>query len=482
MHFKKWGISSILKFVSLPNLVLNFKSIRSSNDKRSRSRNRNKLKNKAWLIGGVSATLLGVQAGNQSLEALANTCSTEEECQALIDETKNELSQLEQETSQKEETLSQVEDDIDSLMIRIEKTEASIEKAVQDIAMKEKEIKQSEKQLKALDVEISELKETVTTRMQMSRRLSRTNTLLNWVSEATSLVDLIRSLQTINHFASQDAVRMDELKEKVQEQQELMRNLKDQQESLEKTKASLEADQVQLERDQKVLEEKRQAVKEEIQALESERLSVQEAQAIAQEQKAFLEKLAAEEEKRRQEEEEKKKQEELLQQQQQQQGGGTTESTPESTPSEDSNSGSSSVIPSSTTFRIPLATGYVSCEFMCYPGHNGIDLGNSGNTSTPVLATASGIVTRAGWHHAYGNHVMITHNINGQLYTTVYAHMHTSPYVSVGDVVYQGQQIGTMGNTGNSFGAHLHFELYEGYYNYPYSVNPRKYIHFPSRW
>lgn len=77
---------------------------------------------------------------------------------------------------------------------------------------------------------------------------------------------------------------------------------------------------------------------------------------------------------------------------------------------------------------------------------------------------------------------MITHNVNGQILTTVYAHMHSAPYVSVGQQVSRGTQLGTMGNTGNSFGAHLHFEVYEGYYNYPYAVNPRNYISFPSSW
>ena len=133
-------------------------------------------------------------------------------------------------------------------------------------------------------------------------------------------------------------------------------------------------------------------------------------------------------------------------------------------------------------FIIPLKTGYVSCEFMCYSNHTGIDLGNSGDTSTPVLAAASGTVIRSGWHAAYGWHVMISHNMDGKIITTVYAHMHSKPLVSVGQQINQGTQLGTMGNTGNSFGAHLHFEMYDGYYNYPYAVNPRKYINFPSRW
>lgn len=432
---------------------------------------------------------------NQAEVLAEKTCSTEQECSALIEGAQNEIKELENETEVKEQNLTAVENDIESLMIRVEETAQKITQTEKKIKQKTVEIKASKQELAQLQTEVGNLKETVGVRMRVSHRLTHSNLILNWLSESTSLAKLIQSLQTINQFATNDSVQMNQLKELVSAQNRLMATLKSQQQALNESKKALEVDQAQLEADQAALEAKREAVKKEIQALEREKLSAQEAKEIAQAQKELLERLAAEEEARRQAEEEKRRQEEEKKkqeamQQQQQGSSSTTESSEDegvdtiiSTETEDDTSSSPApIIPSSATFQIPLATGYVSCEFMCYPGHNGIDLGNRGNTSTPVLATASGIVTRSGWHHAYGNHVMITHNIDGKIYTTVYAHMHTTPYVKVGDVVYQGQQVGTMGNTGNSFGAHLHFELYEGYYNYPYSVNPRKYINFPSRW
>lgn len=409
---------------------------------------------------------------DQSNVLAEKTCSTEQECAALIQDAQGEIEKIEKETEEKEQNLNQVEQNIESLIIRIEETNQKIAQTEKEIKQKAIEITATEKELEELKVKISELKETVGVRMRVSQRLTHSNLILNWLSESTSLANLIQSLKTINHFAENDSIQMDQLKGFVSEQNAMMAKLKQQQASLETSRKQLEQDQSQLEEDQAALEAKREEVKKEIQALESEKLSAQEAKEIAQEQKALLEKLAAEEEARRQAEEEKRKQEAA--QQESSNSGSTTDSS--------GSAGNTIIIPSSSAFAIPLSTGYVSCEFMCYAGHNGIDLGNSGNTSTPVLASASGIVTRSGWHHAYGNHVMITHNIEGKIYTTVYAHMHTTPYVSVGDVVYQGQQIGTMGTTGNSTGPHLHFELYEGYYNYPYSVNPRKYINFPSRW
>jgi murein DD-endopeptidase MepM/ murein hydrolase activator NlpD len=68
---------------------------------------------------------------------------------------------------------------------------------------------------------------------------------------------------------------------------------------------------------------------------------------------------------------------------------------------------------------------------------------------------------------------MIAHSINGQTYTTVYAHM-SSRSVGDGAVVSKGQQIGYMGNTGDSYGQHLHFELHRGPWNAAKSnaINP----------
>ena len=75
--------------------------------------------------------------------------------------------------------------------------------------------------------------------------------------------------------------------------------------------------------------------------------------------------------------------------------------------------------------------------------------------------------------------MLIEHNIDGQYFKTRYAHMYATPFVTVGEVVQQGQVIGGMGSTGNSTGPHLHFEIYE---DAKTRVNPRKYIDFPSSW
>ncbi|WP_042354012.1 murein hydrolase activator EnvC family protein [Bacillus rubiinfantis] len=101
--------------------------------------------------------------------------------------------------------------------------------------------------------------------------------------------------------------------------------------------------------------------------------------------------------------------------------------------------------------------------------HWGVDIAKSG--SVPIVAAAEGEVYVSHYSSSYGNVVYILHSINGQLYTTVYAHM-SSRLVSTGQRVSKGQQIGVMGSTGHSTGQHLHFELYKGRWQYHSAINP----------
>lgn len=92
-------------------------------------------------------------------------------------------------------------------------------------------------------------------------------------------------------------------------------------------------------------------------------------------------------------------------------------------------------------------------------GNNGIDFGAPLNT--PILAAANGevIISKSGgWNGGYGTYVVIKHSNGTQ---TLYAHMNQA-LVSYGDKVVKGQQIGKMGNTGQSTGVHLHFEVRGG--------------------
>lgn len=97
--------------------------------------------------------------------------------------------------------------------------------------------------------------------------------------------------------------------------------------------------------------------------------------------------------------------------------------------------------------------------------HPAVDLGREHITGEPVIAHSSGVVVscKSGARNnkgstgteSYGNYVKIDH---GNGYSTLYAHL-KSITVKRGQNVVQGQVIGEMGNTGNSYGVHLHFEV-----------------------
>ncbi len=87
-------------------------------------------------------------------------------------------------------------------------------------------------------------------------------------------------------------------------------------------------------------------------------------------------------------------------------------------------------------------------------GHRAVDIALP--EGSPVYASDTGTVTYAGWNvYGYGNLIVINH---GNGYETFYAHL-SAINVVPGQIVYQGNVIGATGNTGNSSGPHIHFEV-----------------------
>lgn len=112
-------------------------------------------------------------------------------------------------------------------------------------------------------------------------------------------------------------------------------------------------------------------------------------------------------------------------------------------------------VPITTDFgpRMPPCGG-------CSSFHKGIDL-NPG-VGSPVQAIADGVVSEvsATDNGGLGVYAVIDHSVGGQLVSSVYAHMgEGSLRLSVGQSVAVGEVVGNVGNTGQSTGPHLHFEI-----------------------
>ncbi len=128
--------------------------------------------------------------------------------------------------------------------------------------------------------------------------------------------------------------------------------------------------------------------------------------------------------------------------------------TPGSSSSDSSYTGGIMAWPSPTCTIITSKFGYRTRPYSGF--HTGIDLAKYGSAhGQPIVAANSGTVIRASWYGGYGNCVMVDH---GGGIVTLYAHA-SRILVSKGQYVSRGEKIAEIGNTGNSFGAHLHFEV-----------------------
>ena len=127
----------------------------------------------------------------------------------------------------------------------------------------------------------------------------------------------------------------------------------------------------------------------------------------------------------------------------------------------------------------------VSCGFGDYAGHTGTDFGTGGKINKKVVAAESGKVVLStdkkdakGNYISYGRYIIIEHKKKtkaGKKCWTLYAH-NNERLVSKGDTVVRGDQIAWSGNTGNSNGPHVHFEIRLGSNSSSSAVDPMPYL------
>jgi len=95
-----------------------------------------------------------------------------------------------------------------------------------------------------------------------------------------------------------------------------------------------------------------------------------------------------------------------------------------------------------------------------YGAHEGIDLISADNDPhAAIFAAYDGIVDFTKYTTTYGNQIRLRHVREGYTFYTRYTHLKEVPRLPVGAEVFEGEEVGIMGNTGNSTGFHLHFNL-----------------------
>ena len=394
----------------------------------------------------------------------------QEELEAQRDET---AATLEAQQAQNELLLSQIETQSQKIGIH----EQLIAQFDTQIAEKTAKIAEQDTMIAKLEVEVKELFQTLRNRL---RALSKTNTAssgLQMLIDSKSYTDYLISFKMSERISMHDQQMMDTLETSIV-------TLTTAQNQNKNDKASLEIERAKADRER----EEMQADKQALQALYAEKDVL--AQSIAQNienldeqiekinaQQAYLQgviddvmaQIRAEEERRRQEEEERRRQEEEEKRQQEANKPDGEDPSEDSDEPDDDEGGyeppkhnGTMVWPAPTCKVITSSYGYRP-EFG--QNHRGIDIACYGSAlGQPIVAAASGTVVYANrydeWGGGFGYFVMIDHgyDANGQRIITVYAHCN-EVIAYAGQEVDAGELIAYIGNTGDSYGAHLHFEV-----------------------
>jgi len=381
------------------------------------------------IITAMIAVLLFIQIPVTYAANLSDLKSKQQQVEQQKKELNSQINQKSSAIKSNESKQKQLLAQIDKLIDQISKTNQEIKQVENEIGQANQEIAALKEKIEALQKKIDErnaLLEERARALQANGSVSFLDVLLG----ANSFVDFIDRFSAVNTLIDAD-------RQIIREQKEDQKQLEDQKVVLENTKRKLEEKQNQLKNLKASLDSQKQEKNKLIAELEKEQQKLLSEKKLLEKQYSEYLEISQDLENQIAE----------LQRQQL------------------SKAQSSGNLPvSSSGFMKPtngvLTSGYGWRNLGYGPEfHYGVDLAN--RAGTPVLASADGVVTYASALSTYGNVIMVTHNINGQIYTTLYAHLRAFN-VGVGDVVKQGQQIGEMGATGRVTGPHLHFEVHIG--------------------
>lgn len=379
-----------------------------------------------------------------------------------IDEVQNRQEELKQENEDLQAKIDALKEDEEAALAYQEELTGKIDENEQKIDQARATIEEMNGKIKELEARISLSEEKYQGTIEAFKErlkalyVSGGSSLgaLEILLDSESLSEFFTRQELVEVMAQRDQSMLDQLDAYMEETQGDREELVAAQQEVADSKKAIEAAQDELE----VLYEENDLL---VASLEGQQAQAQEQIAANEaedaELQAQLEALIAE---RNRQEEEKRQQ--ALQNQQAQNGGSEGE---EGATQPSGGTGVEPVTPGlqsgfSPIWPLPgVGVGSITGHFgdMYFNGpHNGLDIG--AGYGTPIVAAQAGEVISAQYHWSWGNNVLIWHN---ETFSTRYAHM-SSIAVSAGQYVEQGQIIGYVGSTGESFGNHLHFEVYYG--------------------
>ena len=398
------------------------------------------------ILGGLIITILILQ---YNVIVYANEVtdlqSQQADNQKKIDETEAQKEQVSQEKSD-------VQKQVDELNSQISEYESQIGELDYKINDLNTQIADAENQINEKQENYDKQQELLEKRLVATYEAGETS-FLDVLLSSESLTDLISNYYLISEIAEADIGLMQKIENEKKEIEEAKTTLENSKKELDSSKAEKESKSVQL---QTAKTEKSQYVS---QLSQEEQDLQQEIDELTKDNQQILNDIKVAQEKY-------KKQLEELANKKPSTGGSSSSG---SNSSGSSGGGATSGTSNAGGFIRPVNGGTVTCNGRYSSGkfHGAIDYGVS--SGTPVYAAADGVVlTTKSITTSYGTYVVIQH-ANGL--QTWYAHgTPGSICVSPGQSVAQGQMIMKSGNSGNSSGPHLHFEVRKAPYTYSYSA------------
>lgn len=433
-----------------------------------------------WVLSILVAVLV-LSSGIGNPQVLASSLNDMKQEKSELDQKK---SQLNESIQSKTKEITSNKSKVETIQDKITKLNAEVDQTNGKITALQDEITATIAEIDALKAGIADLEQKIQERDEVLRervRAMQANggsvSYLDVLLGANSFSDFIDRISAVNTLVDADRTIMTEQaadQKKLEESKKLVEQklaqLEADKSKLEELKASLQSQKAEQDRLVAELEKELEKLSSEKESLEIDLHEVHELSAdLENEIRAEEGRLA---ELARQAEAERKRQAAAQAQ---------TGSSSSSNSSVGGGGGSAPSVSSGTWTR--PASGRISSEFgfrnisFASRNHRGIDVANP--VGTPVVAAGDGVVGRAGTMGTYGNVIMVTHSVNGKIYTTLYAHL-SSMHVSVGQTVSKGQTIGNIGMTGRTSGPHLHFEFHLGGWTGSggSAVNPRSYVPF----
>ncbi len=343
-----------------------------------------------------------------------------------IEETENEISAVKEEMS---DTMKQIQD----LNTQISGYESEIDELEYKISDLEKDIEEEQEKLNEAEKNYNKQEEALKNRIIAQYEAGET-TYLDVLLGGGSLWDMVSNWYVVSEIADLDSKMLEQIeKNKIE---------------IEEAKKSLETNKEQIEITKKNKEQKASALKS---SQATKEQYINELEDDEKELNAELEKL--------------KKENDAI--------------TKQLNAIANQYSGKIENLGGTGTLQKPVKSGVITATMYYSSGkyHGALDYGVP--IGTEVYAAAEGVVLAAGRSNGgLGNYVCIQHS--GGI-RTLYGHGNGTFYVRVGDTVQKGQLIMLSGNSGNSTGPHLHFEVRVSPYNWSYWGNdsrrdPRNYL------